>query len=1464
MKPCIPAGREHKMAKIQLCLLSLVILFILNIKAENVYYVKPRLPGILDNDTELEALCPDTPCYTFQYYLQHAPVYFTSNARLQFLPGIHTLDLDIDPGESHCVIIQNISNFTLAGSETFLPQSDSGDMMVPESIIKCETRVGFGFQNVKSLSIKYLTIYDCSCWPFVTTPIAFTLGFFDVFNANLSHVIVYRSSGHAIHSINMLGISSIANTIVLDSHDTEDYRGGNAALFFYPTEDDCLQFGNNTVNLTVTSSSFIGGRVSQALSAPGLQINIENPCSDSYIYLKDSLFRNNYHNNWNNNAPEYHLRGIPGANLVIAIAEKENTSNNIFVSGCTFRNGFGYQGGGIQVIIIPGPEPDHCLHERTPTNLVYITNTSMFSNTAYWSGGGLHASFGTLSGSCHQNHLRLRESVFDKNSAFVGGHARVVNSNSYAQFLVEIQGCIFRDGTGVNMGGGLYLSLATSVLGTFLTSNLEPQSVQNVSDHISIMHTQFNGNIAGTGGGTVISTQQRPVLQHHSNAVKQRTIKFVNCTYHNNSASRGSALTFVNLEPIQPVSIQYLYDVMFVNVSVMDNKYWYNGQPCSDSACGFKAVFLSGVKNATFINSHFHDNPIGAIQLYNSNLFLGGNITFQNNTSLVGAGIELCPGSFIYIKENAHIQFIDNHARHAGGAIYVRESECSTAGKGSVKCFFNLDPSNNRFTSNLTAHITFVNNTAVNAGSALYGGGVDSCFPKIELQQYITMAALAIIESPSEYFLYGIDSYTSNSSQLFDLLFDYQSGLSVISSDPLGVCLCENNLPHCEISSWNISLHPGETFTILAVAVGQRNGVVPGVVVAEFTNTSGIHTQEPIDSFQKSQVVGSVCTQLNYTILSNQSHEVVELHVEKPIHINSESPSPILSIILLPCPPGFALRGSYPKFKCDCEDKLFVHQIDCSIDDRTVHRPAHLWIGYHDPEFHNQLQATNTTRLQGVLVHQHCPFDYCRNEEINIKLSYSDEQCAFNHSGILCGACETDLSLALATSRCLECSNTFLALIVVFLLAGMVLVFLLFALNLTISEGTINGMIFYANIVHTNRAIFFPSKTTDFFAVFIAWMNLDLGIEVCFYDGMDMYARTWLQFVFPVYIWSIVLFMIVSSHYSTKAGNIFGRNNSVRVLATLLLLSYTKILRNIITALSFTTLTYPDKSVRFLWLADANVQYLSHKHIPLFLVALVFLLILTLPYTALLLFSQCLRPRSHYKLLSWVRRIKPFLDAHTGPYKDKYHFWTGFLFAVRIVLFMGFSANVLGDSSLNLLLIIIMSMYLLGFKWIASGIYRKSLLDALEASFFLNLGTLSASTLYIGNQSKIKQDIVSGISVGIAFMTFLGIVTYHICHSSYILQTLSRLKDCLSHCCTHNYIRYMGHEYMRTNNTELEELDPAIPAENCDDQNISHENGDSLAQPQPKVSCLRLTFDRNATSGEAVLVEDTEDDNIQN
>ena len=41
-------------------------------------------------------------------------------------------------------------------------------------------------------------------------------------------------------------------------------------------------------------------------------------------------------------------------------------------------------------------------------------------------------------------------------------------------------------------------------------------------------------------------------------------------------------------------------------------------------------------------------------------------------------------------------------------------------------------------------------------------------------------------------------------------------------------------------------------------------------------------------------------------------------------------------------------------------------------------------------------------------------------------------------------------------------------------------------------------------------------------------------IETCFYDGMNAYSKTWLQFVFPVYLWVLVGLKILISHYLQK------------------------------------------------------------------------------------------------------------------------------------------------------------------------------------------------------------------------------------------------------------------------------------------------------------------------------------------
>ena len=126
--------------------------------------------------------------------------------------------------------------------------------------------------------------------------------------------------------------------------------------------------------------------------------------------------------------------------------------------------------------------------------------------------------------------------------------------------------------------------------------------------------------------------------------------------------------------------------------------------------------------------------------------------------------------------------------------------------------------------------------------------------------------------------------------------------------------------------------------------------------------------------------------------------------------------------------------------------------------------------------------------------------------------------------------------------------------------------------------------------------------------------------------------------------------IIITSHYSTRISKLSGKN-AVPVLATLFLLTYTKLLRLGITVVSFTTITYPDGYTKAVWLYDGNIDYLKGKHIPLFIATLLLLILLSIPYTLSLVSIQWLLKISHYHALFWVQRLKPLLDAYTGPYR---------------------------------------------------------------------------------------------------------------------------------------------------------------------------------------------------------------------
>ena len=350
----------------------------------------------------------------------------------------------------------------------------------------------------------------------------------------------------------------------------------------------------------------------------------------------------------------------------------------------------------------------------------------------------------------------------------------------------------------------------------------------------------------------------------------------------------------------------------------------------------------------------------------------------------------------------------------------------------------------------------------------------------------------------------------------------------------------------------------------------------------------------------------------------------------------------------------------------------------------------------------------------------------------------------------------------LGSNRCYYCNNNYLSLIIVFILAGIVLVAFLLFFNMTVSVGSINGLLFYASIVKVNEFVFFPNGAkVPVLSQFVAWLNLDLGIETCFFNGLDGYWKTWLQFVFPIYIWLLIGAIIIGSYYSGRLSRVFG-NNTVPVLATLILMSYSKLLRTITNALMITNIKCEEKEWS-VWSVDANIDYFSYKHSFLFGGSVLFLLV-GLLYGGMVFSAQWLQKCTGRYCKSSrdpMVKLKPLVDSYTGPYKDKYRFWTGLLIFIRVLLTALFSYTTQTIPELNNYIIVAVCVLLITVA--VTGVYRKSALNYLECLHYLNMISISLLNELSHRLQWINARLyLSSASVCISMLLFASAVLAHV------------------------------------------------------------------------------------------------------
>ncbi len=789
------------------------------------------------------------------------------------------------------------------------------------------------------------------------------------------------------------------------------------------------------------------------------------------------------------------------------------------------------------------------------------------------------------------------------------------------------------------------------------------------------------------------------------------------------------------------------------NVSLMDSRIENNYNYEHNFNCStLEAEGLNIYTQNTFIRM----NNCTGMTLLQSNLLINETLTLSENWGILGGGLRLVPlgpdTSIIFLQPASKLVLLNNTAFSYGGGLYV-DKECH---QNSV-CFFKVSHYTDR-------SIILEGNRATNGGNDIFG----SC-----LQQCLLTDNHAVNLTDPRNIFWNI-TYSDNNV--------LRSASSIVEK-PSKVAFCTNRtstlVPYTTCHELdNISVYRGEKFELTLMISDNYCFASTGIIQAKVKRDM-YETGETaiLENHQTYQFSDKFCSRHEYVLKAPASvtEATLEFYVngEQTLH---QSPPSRLDVVFLDCPLGFVLNAS--RHICDCTEALEHIGIECHPSDYSFIVPAMTWMGEVNGKLgvHQFCRRCHTTGKQTIRLE--------RNGQTKLpsrKGNNSRSLCQPNRSGKLCGRCEDKFSLKLGGYNCGSCqAATYkgILLILLFIIGGVFLSLLLLKLNFTISTGLINGLIFYSNIVYSNSDDYLKTSpdsnshlnnAVQFFYTYQAWLNLDFGINVCFFEGYDQYIATWMQFMFPLYLWLLITITVIVSRFSSRLSKFTG-NGTVPALATLFLLSYTKLLTASIAATSYTKLSYLNTSNEdYVWIEDSTVSYLTGKHVPLFVVSIILLAFYFFPFSLLLISGPLLQSHSHYRLLDFVNKIKPFLDSFYGPHNDAFRFWPGLLLLTRVVLLNIFAFYSLGDRNFKLAYVTVMIALLLLVLWLMGkskcySLYRNRVPNYLELFFLFNLIIYSIVTLYFSqNEPTViyKQQIATCIFVGSAFLVTCCILVYH-------------------------------------------------------------------------------------------------------
>ena len=758
-------------------------------------------------------------------------------------------------------------------------------------------------------------------------------------------------------------------------------------------------------------------------------------------------------------------------------------------------------------------------------------------------------------------------------------------------------------------------------------------------------------------------------------------------------------------------------------------------------------------------------NKAQGLTLVGSVLELEGTNHIYHNRDHYGGGIAMHGNSQLWIRNGSTLNVSDNHAFVRGGGIFISDN-CTTVHSGKCPCFFEFigsdgQPLRNTSIDTFNASVTLHENSVRIANSAratmIFNPNIDHCTLQGSLED-------------------------STKNKLFQRVFGIpeETTQDEISSTPRRICNCSDDGSEASnCTAWGeLAVYPGQTIILSVKLIGDMGISLENVMyiqleTSRFANDTKVYVPLLLHS---THVLNHNCNTLTIPPLPSKDDRNWVLQLMVPLLPDRNHNIFLFEYVetkTLDCPIAYHLVETNHLASCTCYE-LLQENVECLLEIQQFTLPKHYWIGTEEEQEENL-----TTK---VLLSKNCPQIYCATatEELNVSLSKPDKQCKHGRTGVLCGQCPKGKSVVYNSYACKDCTNWSILLLVPILIAGPALIALICCLNLTISVGTINGFLFYFNIISINvDALEIGTGDITHGRRALALVPF---IGICLYDGVDEFAGMLLTYLFPVYLLTLVGLICLLP--KCKCVNMHKINRRIGpritpVLSTVILLSYTQMAESVVHSLLPVEVYVTDGNTttsRLVWMFDGSLEYFhSPKHIVLACLALLVMMCFLLPVTVIAIFGDLFR---RFSRGPWYMN---FLDSFHGAFRFRFGFWIG----IRILLCILFIVLKIFLPVDQLFLVIAYTIMTLLFLQILIRPFRgirvrecvskkirekhfseplqRQLVHSIDHSFLIHL--IAVFTALPHDVQNVTTVLI--VSKVIAYMEFAGILVYHMMEYSF-------------------------------------------------------------------------------------------------